>query len=91
MDIITQFAAILLGVIFSIVMPIIFKWIVLPDKASGFLDYVKTVLMPYIKAGIAAIVISFFVLIIAPETDTFASAVMLGLGWQAFIRNLMPA
>jgi hypothetical protein len=91
MDIVLQFAAILLGVVISIVLPIVIKWMILPNKASGFVNYVNTVLMPYIKAGIAAIVVSFVILILAPETDTFTSAAMLGLGWQSFIKNILPA
>lgn len=91
MDIVTEFVAILLGVILSIILPIVIKWAVLPaTRGKGFGDYVKTVLMPYIKAGIAAIVISFVILLFMPEgLNSFQAAAMLGFGWEAFIKNLM--
>lgn len=91
MDIVTEFVAILLGVIISIVLPVVIKWATLPGaRGGGFVQYVKTVLMPYIKAGIAAIVISFIILLFAPEgLNNFQAAVMLGFGWQAFVKNLL--
>lgn len=91
MDIVLQFAAILLGVVISIVLPIVVTWVVLPNRAGGFSDYVKKEMMPYIKAGIAAIVISLIILVFAPELDNLKAAVMLGFGWQSFFKTLQPA
>jgi hypothetical protein len=91
MDVITTFLGILLGVILSIILPIVIKWVVIKkDKSGGVALYVKTVLMPYIKAAVAAIVISIVILLFAPEgLNSFQAAAMLGFGWEAFIKNLM--
>jgi hypothetical protein len=92
MDLVMQFLAILVGVILSIVLPIVFKWMILPTKApGGFRAYVGSVLMPYIKAGIGAIIISIAILILSSEDlNNWKAAAMLGFGWQAFFKTLMP-
>lgn len=91
MDIVTQFLAILCGVIVSIVLPIVVQWMKIPTvRASGWSVYVNSVITPYIKAGIAAIIVSFVILLFAPqELDNWKAAAMLGLGWQAFIKSLL--
>ncbi len=91
MDILLQFAAILFGVVVSIVLPIIVKWTVLPDKADGFSRFISKEIKPYILAGVAAIIISLLILAIAPGMDTFAASVIQGIGWQSFIKNLQPS
>lgn len=91
MDLVTQFFAILFGVVVSIVIPIVIKWAAIPDnQRKGILDYTRSVLNPYVKAGIAAIIISLLILVFAPEDlDNWKAAAMLGLGWQSFIKNLL--
>jgi hypothetical protein len=91
MDIPTEFVAILLGVVLSIVLPVVIKWAVLPAvRGAGTMEYLKRILMPYIKAGIASIVISFLILLFAPAgLDSYQAAALLGFGWQAFIKNLI--
>ena len=91
MDIVSQFIGILLGVVLSIILPIVIKWAQIPRaKGVGMILYVKTVLMPYIKAAVAAVVISIVIVIMAPDgMDSFKIAVLLGFGWEAFIKNLM--
>jgi hypothetical protein len=91
MDLVTQFLAILVGVVVSIVIPIIVKWAVVPENnRKGILEYTRIVLNPYVKAGIAAIIISLLILVFAPEDlDNWKAAAMLGLGWQSFIKNLL--
>lgn len=91
MDFVTMFVAILLGVVLSIVLPIAFKWVTLErKKGAGIMQYIKVNLMPYIKAGVGAVIISVAILLIAPQgLESFNAAVMLGFGWEAFFKNLM--
>jgi hypothetical protein len=87
------FGLILLGVAISIVLPVIVKWAVLPakERSFGFKRYIASIYLPYLKAGIAAIFISIVILVFAPEDlDNWETAVLLGFGWQSFLKNLQP-
>ncbi len=93
LTIVELFGYILVGVVVSIVFPIVIKWVTFPatQQSLGFMQYVNSVYMPYVKAAIAAVVISLLILIFLPENiDNAKSAVLLGFGWEAFIKNLQP-
>ena len=90
MNVVTEFLAILFGVVMSIIFPLVWKWVVLPTdtKRNGIGDYLNSVYKPYILAGIASIVISLFILMFATDLTNWQGAAMLGFGWQAFVKNL---
>lgn len=94
MDPLTEFLAILLGVVASIVLPIVVQWMALPKakRDEGIMRYALSVFKPYILAGIAAIIVSFFILMFAPaDLADWRAASILGLGWQSFLKSLIPA
>ncbi len=85
------FGSILLGVVLSIICPVVVKWAKLdPTKrSSGFRNFMNSIYKPYLLAGIAAIVISCIILLFLPEdVTTWKAAAFLGFGWQSFIATL---
>jgi uncharacterized membrane protein YidH (DUF202 family) len=87
MDIVMEFVAILIGVVLSIVVPVAIRWIKAARKKERF--DLWQILKPYLMMAVAAIILSFAILVLNQDlVDNFKAGILLGFGWESFFASL---